>query len=601
MKGMVHILHLLNSESDIFISKEKSLDYINDILGFSIGRDILLFFIDNYILSQFSDNKLILKDDIISIQDSFKNIRLSNQKDYYNTLLLGINLSDNNIHLFNNSWIDFGAEGKSPIFYAALRNLFSDFNSFASSELVDAVESYSYHNQTKIVSPIKEIKNYITEQINRANILDTINISQFTNSAYYMGSKKALGGFLVEAISSVLPDDGVLVDLMCGSGGISGVFNKYWDTYSSDAQQFSQILAMIHGGGFSVSNAQSLLNEILPIAHSHATELYSKLKNYIDKEDKVFHGEISEDLLLEYQRYIDSFPTYPDGGQLDWDPISEVLSRKKNPNLYPYCLFTTYFSNIYFGLRQSVEIDSLRYAIDQIECEKAKKWALGTLITTLSALGTSYGGHFAQPKIKTSKDLNMNNFLKVIEKRSHSIIHEFNIRFLKLSSESEKTNRSITIIPGPWQTTLSHLDKLNIKRPIVIYMDAPYKREEYSRYYHVLETLVNYQYHSCVGIGKIPDKQKGERFQSEFFTRKNDLLNEAFINLIEQILNRGWICAWSYSNSGSADIVLIIERIKKNKNCIIKTFSTPYRHVSQRGKKPKQVVEYLIVFIPKNG
>ena len=45
------------------------------------------------------------------------------------------------------------------------------------------------------------------------------------------------------------------------------------------------------------------------------------------------------------------------------------------------------------------------------------------------------------------------------------------------------------------------------------------KEKKYSRYYHLLETLVRYDYPESEGKGHISSKKAGERFSSEFFSK----------------------------------------------------------------------------------
>jgi adenine-specific DNA methylase len=315
----------------------------------------------------------------------------------------------------------------------------------------------------------------------------------------------------------------------------------------------------------------------------------------LTKEEKIFHSDINIPLLKDYLKYIEDFPSYSKiKPSTTWRPAHFINLRKTNNTLFPYCLFSGYFANHYFGLKQCLEIDSIRYAIECIEDSNKKQWALGVLVSTLSAITSNYGGHFAQPiKIEES------NIATVIEKRARSVFHEFSTRISNLSENSQSINKSIDILDGPWKNTLKLLKKKNLQKPTLVYLDAPYTREEYSRYYHVLETLVKYNYPSAVGKGRIPDKKKGERFASEFFSKKSENINNAIKKIISATIENGWFCAWSYSSSGKADIFQIVKYIKDKFDCKVRFFSTPHSYSAQGSKgKQKSVIEYLIIFIP---
>lgn len=484
-------------------------------------------------------------------------------------------------------------EFQTPCYFAAVRNLVS-----MSNEPVDAdggVVSKPYFIAA-IRTSSRQVQALVDKQVRLADSIRRLEASQFANSAYYMGCKRNLAGFLVEAISSVLPRDGVVVDLMCGSGAASAAFARVWRTFASDSLRFCRILASIQGAGFSVDDAQRILDDMVPKTRDHMARLSERLSHFVETEDRLLHSNIDENLLEEYQRFGHMLPAYGNGNSSPaWDPLREVEIRKRNSKTEPYCLFTSYFANIYFSLRQCIEIDSLRFAIDQIENEQAKEWALGALLAAMSALGTTYAGHFAQP-VK----LQQSNIAKYLERRAMSVTHEFSFRLLSLSRESEKSTHPVQSVEGPWDEALPELDQLLSDEKVVVYVDAPYKREDYSRYYHVLETAVLYNYPSCTGKGRMPDIRNKERFGSVFATRDEGALHRAFVKVITDVLARGWTCAWSYSDSARANIVEVINDVCRSTSCKVRSYSTPYQHQPQGKRRHlKRVTEYLILFVPR--
>lgn len=586
------------SELHLFLNLEESLKYLKNIGNLELDEKDIKVLIDAGILPTFkSDSKgLVLRCDLISILSILANKYTFDNAQFPTSWLFAE--PSLNIGLEQHTRIELLSKSTQiePVFYSAIRNLISA-NFLPLFNEQTPPKDIPYFSITRILTTSKRVIQLVEEQRKRTNLIESSKSSQFANTAYYMGSKRSLGAFLVEALMSTLPQNATVVDLMCGSGAASGAFSKVWRTIASDAQEFCRILALVQGGGFSAKQAQDLLASLIPLARKNSFELRTRLNTFLEEEDAIFHSDINAALFKKYEEFIESVPTYPYGkSYLGWDPVREVEQRKKQPTLVPYCLFTSYFSNVYFGLRQCIEIDSLRFAIDQIEVHNERLWALGALVATISALGTSYAGHFAQPV-----PLSAANLPNILEKRAYSITHEFSIRLLNLSEEAEKSPRQIDIVPGPWPKALTALDVLFSKshQPVAIYIDAPYKRDEYSRYYHVLETAVLYSYPSCIGNGKIPSKLTGERFQSEFFTRSESQLNKIFVNLFSEILRRGWICAWSYSESGNANIVSVVDEVFKITGCEVKSYAAPYQHKAQSGHRAKNVTEYLVIFVPK--
>jgi len=484
-------------------------------------------------------------------------------------------------------------ENVDSVYYSGFRNLIS-FCKDSSLSHGFVVEKIPYFHASTVKSLSNRVLDFVASQSQRADKVIQSKTGQFAHSAYYMGSKRKLGAFLVEAISRFLPPNGVVVDLMCGSGAASQAFSTIWPTYASDAQYFCRHLALIQGKSFTRRKANYAIKKILPLARKNVGELNEYFEEWIKKEDIFFHSNIDMKLFKEYEKFIEEtscYPTYETslGAQL----YKEVEKRKRDSTLIPYCLFSTYFANVYFGLRQSVEIDSLRYAIDQLDDSEIRNWAIGALIATLSSSGSTYAAHFAQPVEPTRK-----NLARLLDQRARSIIHEFTIRFTALARESEYAIHPIEIVPGPWQQTLSKAEGRLRGKKVLVYLDAPYKREEYSRYYHVLETAVTYNYPSATKKGKLPDKKNNERFKSAFFSRSQKKIEEEFVRIINNILERGWICAWSYYGNGDANIVNVANQVYRDIHCQIISFATPYKHKPQGKSKQKTVTEYCMLFVP---
>ncbi|HAB51987.1 MAG TPA: hypothetical protein DCE80_07445 [Ignavibacteriales bacterium] len=586
-----------SAHDSIFIAEEDVLDFCYKMFGVTADASKLKYIINLGLLPVYRSEKqnLILKSDVASLLDSI----CIPERTTANNLRYDKLFEQDAIRINSGTIIDLSHQEsvRVPTFFSAARNLISA-HKLLKNPSNETKYNISYFPGSRLTTLSERVVKYVNSQLVREKNVDMDTTSQFARSAYYMGSKRLLCGFLIEAISSALPESGVVVDLMCGSGVDSGAFSKMWKTFSSDAQQFCTTLAVVHGGGFNRTAAQDLISRLMPITQQHFNALQLPLAGALEKEDNLFCHDINDFLLEEYMNFLKNCPTLSNNvSTAHWKPRTEVMLRRKNHSIYPYCLFTAYFANIYFGLRQCVEIDSLRFSIDQLQDENEKNWALGALIATVSALGTTYGGHFAQPLVRNYNDITLKKLSTIIDKRSFSITHEFAVRLLNLSEQSQNSLRQVEIVPGPWENALRTLDEKLENKTVLVYVDAPYKREEYSRYYHVLETLVSYTYPSRTGIGLTP--KPGERFRSEFFSKTESKISDTLIRVITNILQRGWICAWSYSNSGKARIHEVIRSVYQKIHCDIRSYSVPHVHKSQGGAKPKKITEYLIIFSTK--
>ena len=119
------------------------------------------------------------------------------------------------------------------------------------------------------------------------------------------------------------------------------------------------------------------------------------------------------------------------------------------------------------------------------------------------------------------------------------------------------------------------------------YLDSPYSPEQYSRFYHILETITKYDNPSVSYKAKYRD----DRFFSKFCYKKSAL--DEFERIISFAKSNGSSLVISYSNRGIVDIEDIVTASEKYYEKI-ETKSFEYNHSTQ-GKGNKQILEYLII------
>lgn len=450
-----------------------------------------------------------------------------------------------------------------------------------------------------IVTHNRFVADYIENAIYRKYRLEQIKLSNFANSSAYMGSKKSLVGFIVESLWPHVEDDSIILDIMCGSGAVSNALAQICNVYASDAQLFCRLLAKIQGAGFNEKKALEILNKLYTHYMENLRLLQIECKNQLKIEKEVFHMDMNNpDLVFnKYMKYIEKVHLYSSTGDTSEEVMKKIQLKKENNKDLPYCLFTYYFSNIYFGLEQCMQIDSIRYALDTIQDDEIKDWGVGVLVVTVSAIASNHAGHFAQPKRVDEKSI-----YEVIEKRKKSAWLEFSKRLLSIATESERYSYKINIIEGPWKNALEQVSRVHSSN-LIVYLDAPYKRDEYSRYYHVLETVALYDYPASERKGRLRSKLNGERFKTEFFSKNTYVVENNLKNTIVTILQVSKACVWSYSDNGVASIPNVVNMILKEVDCKVYLYSIPHKHNSQRKKETTHkissiaVMEYCIVFV----
>ena len=173
------------------------------------------------------------------------------------------------------------------------------------------------------------------------------------------------------------------------------------------------------------------------------------------------------------------------------------LSKNKR-----YTLFVDNYIDTYFSKKQCWDIDDLRYSIDQTQNSTKKALYLTALIYAMGYCQSS-PGHFAQympknhPRLKTLRELSILDSFKKKVLENHVVFSKFKNKVFKKDYRELLANESI---------------KKNLQGVKLIYIDPPYSEAQYSRFYHLLETAVKYDYPELDYKGLYRD----DRFQSNF-------------------------------------------------------------------------------------
>ena len=247
---------------------------------------------------------------------------------------------------------------------------------------------------------------------------------------------------------------------------------------------------------------------------------------------------------------------------------------KLNISSKNYDFFETNYSNTYFSLSQCIEIDSIRYAIEKIDNFTRKCLYLVSLMHAM-CICQATSGHFAQflpqnhPRLKKNKDRSIwDVFIKKCDDFSEIVFNNF---------DNKCFNKDYI--------SLINSDDFNDIK--LVYIDPPYTGEQYSRFYHVLETICKYDNPKLEHKGLY----RTDRFISPFSLRTK--VFDEFDKLLSLLSNKNKIVIISYSTKGLMKEYELEFLIKKYfKNCEIKR--TKYNHSTQ-GKGNINLEELLFV------
>lgn len=239
-----------------------------------------------------------------------------------------------------------------------------------------------------------------------------------------------------------------------------------------------------------------------------------------------------------------------------------------------YNFFYSNYSNTYFSKKQCCEIDSIRYAVEKIKDSSNTYFNYLFALMISMCIAQSTTGHFAQfldkdhYRVKPLRKISIiDTFYKICDEISDKIISRY----------------KNTVYNLPYEELFEKVSNTNIA---TFYLDPPYTHDQYSRFYHILETVCKYDKPEV----NFKAKYRTDRFMSGFCY--TDKVNNEFQKIIEYCFSKNSNLVISYSNKGVAkinDIVDIAQNYYKN----IELKEIAYKHSSQ-GKGNINIKEMLI-------
>jgi len=362
----------------------------------------------------------------------------------------------------------------------------------------------------------------------------------------YMGNKVELAqdvAGIIQGFDASRP----LVDLfggMCSvAGAVSASGRQVW---INDAQHYASLAARCLLTSQDGPPERERFFELLtPAYRTNLTVLRDRFADELNHERRVLGR--------------DSVPLYQ-LSQAEWRHVGndgalarEVASLRQAGQSGPHRLATLTFAWGYFGLRQCIEIDSVRAAIDlshqsgSLTSDEAA-WCRLALLQTCSRVASA-PGHFAQ----FLNGRNSSSLRRIQAARRRSVWDGVLEDLDRLRPFGTKRWRARNrVLTGDALTIWPTLDAGGLG-PAVFYADPPYSKEQYSRFYHVLETLELYDYPESEGIGRY----RPDRFVTPL-ARKSGVL-EATRSLCSAIAEREGILLLSYPSSGLLTAALEID------------------------------------------
>ncbi|HEV2818116.1 MAG TPA: DNA adenine methylase [Allosphingosinicella sp.] len=340
-----------------------------------------------------------------------------------------------------------------------------------------------------------------------------------TSRISYMGTKHELAPSVRAVIDSCQP--GMLLDAFAGMGAVAESLAGERQVWTNDIQHFAHLasacrLADQHGP----LDALKLGRMAKCLFEENRRRLREQNVDALKLGRKALRADDYTDFRVAFDRAQARTPRFEQA----------------------YGCFTKIYSHGYFSLEQCTEIDSIRYALEVLrgrgEITFAQfDWALLALgRATLRVANTT--GHFAQFLTPGAA-----NFHRVRKQFKRSVWKEWLGSVGAIQPVGLPDWRKENLATRSDSTTLLR-DPRYSKRARVVYCDPPYTNDQYSRYYHVWETLVLYDYPRTSGQG---------RYRPTRFTTDFSLVSRvagAFRQLIADVAATGADLVLSYPSNG---------------------------------------------------
>jgi adenine-specific DNA-methyltransferase len=353
----------------------------------------------------------------------------------------------------------------------------------------------------------------------------------------YMGNKHDVAPVVAELVRRRRGDHPFL-DVFCGLCSVGGAVARTGRrVVGNDVQSFASLVARCLIATVESPPSPEELKHALRRSY-----LYNERRLLVRFGDDVAREErILAD--ADADRYRRAYASWRHTAN-DESVAAEIDEIARGGNPRPYRLATLSFAWGYFGLRQAIALDSIRFAIDRARetgrlTPAGADWALVAFLQAASCASAS-PGHFAQYLRPTSDE----GFARILRQRRRDIWAQFVHEASELEPYGDPVWRRGNVV--------MQFDALEIWDDLdyfssgdwIVYADPPYSKDHYSRYYHVLETLTRYDHPAAAGMGRY----RPDRFATPFSLKT--CVEPAMNELCRAIAERGYTFILSYPSNG---------------------------------------------------
>jgi adenine-specific DNA-methyltransferase len=396
----------------------------------------------------------------------------------------------------------------------------------------------------------------------------------------YMGTKRALAPLVREVITD-LNITGRVADLFSGMGSVASALAPDFPVLANDTLTFTSAFGRARFLNQDRDSIDIVRRELLPAFLGARKVLREQFADRLELERGLDESASTD----AFRQYIQDAPHVGNSEELERRARSAKALRRRAD----YCLTTIYFSAGYFSTRQAIDLDALRYAIDRSVSTASRDWVLSAWLST-AALLVNAPGHSAQFLKPTSDEV----AARVRRQWRRSVWENFLDRLETLQQVGDREWRAGNLVTTEDALELAKSDLLTDVS--VVYIDPPYTGDQYSRFYHLHETLYRYDFPASTGIGRYRDG----RFHTTFSMVRT--VESAFDALTSALAARDMPLVVSYPANG------LLTEAGVNLRTLLKRHYTVSRQIevnathstlgASSGTQQKAAKEKLYVCVP---
>lgn len=398
----------------------------------------------------------------------------------------------------------------------------------------------------------------------------------------YMGTKRSLAPLVRREIDALRPS-GLVADLFSGLGSVAQAMASDHPVLVNDGLAFTAPLARARF--LEPEEPRPRLDGLLSALHLdyrlRVEALAFRFEERIAREaEAVEEGPLGLAAYLEAVEHV--------GNSGGFQQRSRIAAGRRDAGRY--VLVALYYSGGYFSTRQAIELDALRLAIDSHG--SSSDWLLAAWLAAAATI-INAPGHTAQYLKPTTPAA----FQRIRRQWARPVWPVFVSKLEEIVLVGNRAWRTANVVCQDDALTL--LSSGRLESVGAVYADPPYTKDQYSRYYHLYETLYRYDFPDSTGAG---------RYRSDRFTSAFSLASEvesAFWRLLEGVARLGAPLVLSYparsllSRRGVEIRDLIASFFRLERETVL-----DYRHSTMgasQGRSHLSAQEQLFVCLPREA